>query len=217
LLVKDYYTILGVAPQASIADIKKAYRRLALQYHPDTNQNDPYALAQFTEIKEAWEVLGSPSKRQTYHEERWYLRSQGGRFAQNQALTPVTVLKQLLRLENDILSQDGFRMDGQAMTEKAMEIISKPVTEKLAAFDDPYLEQEIVKTGMRIAGMLSYKHSHVLWQRLQVLAAAETSLQIRIEKEINRQKRQAWLQRWQWAAVVVIAIGICLFIKLVAG
>ena len=64
--IKDYYKILELEPSASLQDIKKAYRRLAQQFHPDKNQNDQYALIHFTEIKEAFEVLTNPSRKNNY-------------------------------------------------------------------------------------------------------------------------------------------------------
>jgi molecular chaperone DnaJ len=63
---KDYYEILGVPRDASLEDIKKAYRRLAKQYHPDINKNDPQANEKFKEINEAYEVLSDPQKRAQY-------------------------------------------------------------------------------------------------------------------------------------------------------
>ena len=62
----DYYKILGVNKDASQDDIKKAYKKLARQYHPDLNPNDPDAHRKFQEINEANEVLSDPEKRKKY-------------------------------------------------------------------------------------------------------------------------------------------------------
>lgn len=63
---KDYYEILGVPREASLDQIKKAYRKLARKYHPDTAGNNPQAVEKFKEIQEAYEVLSDTQKRQSY-------------------------------------------------------------------------------------------------------------------------------------------------------
>ncbi len=63
---QDYYELLGVSKDASSADIKKAYRRLAMKYHPDRNPGNANAERQFKEAKEAYEVLSNQEKRAAY-------------------------------------------------------------------------------------------------------------------------------------------------------
>src|SRR2546423_1730641 len=62
----DYYKILGVAKNASEEEIKKAYRKLARQYHPDRNQGDKRAEERFKEVSQAHDVLSDPDKRKAY-------------------------------------------------------------------------------------------------------------------------------------------------------
>ena len=64
--MKDYYQILGVSKNASINDIKKAYRKLARKYHPDLNPGDKAAEQKFKEMNEAHETLKDPEKRKQY-------------------------------------------------------------------------------------------------------------------------------------------------------
>ena len=63
---RDYYEVLGVGKDANEADIKKAYRRLAMKLHPDRNAGDTKTESEFTDVKEAYEVLSDQQKRATY-------------------------------------------------------------------------------------------------------------------------------------------------------
>jgi molecular chaperone DnaJ len=63
---RDYYEVLGVSRDAAEADVKKAYRRLAMKHHPDRNPDKPEAEGHFKEVQEAYEVLSDQEKRATY-------------------------------------------------------------------------------------------------------------------------------------------------------
>ncbi|MGB6037745.1 MAG: J domain-containing protein [Cryomorphaceae bacterium] len=87
---KDYYKVLGVDKKSSQAEIKKKFRKLAIQYHPDKNPDDAKAENKFKEVNEAYEVLGDADKRKKYDElgSNWkhydqYKNAQQGRRAGN--------------------------------------------------------------------------------------------------------------------------------------
>ena len=82
---KDYYKILGVPRGASAEEIRSAYRKLAMQYHPDKNPGDKQAEERFKEINEAYQVLGDDKKRSHYDRlgdsySRWQTSGQPGNF-----------------------------------------------------------------------------------------------------------------------------------------
>ena len=63
---RDYYEVLGVARNASDADIKSAYRKLAKKLHPDANKHDPKAAARFAELNAAYEIIGDSDRRKAF-------------------------------------------------------------------------------------------------------------------------------------------------------
>src|SRR4029078_733708 len=63
---RDYYEVLGVARGALEDEIKRAYRKLAVKFHPDKNPDDPHAEEKFKELGEAYDVLMDPDKRAAY-------------------------------------------------------------------------------------------------------------------------------------------------------
>jgi len=84
---KDYYNILGVKRDASEQEIKRAYRKLARQHHPDVNPNDSSAEARFKEINEAYEVLSDKEKRKKYDQfgDQWQYAEQFAKAGRQQA------------------------------------------------------------------------------------------------------------------------------------
>ena len=82
---KDYYQLLGVPRNASASDIKGAYRKLAMQYHPDRNPGDKQAEERFKEMNEAYQVLSDPQKRTRYDQlgadySKWQQQGTPGNF-----------------------------------------------------------------------------------------------------------------------------------------
>ncbi|MGH7545147.1 MAG: DnaJ domain-containing protein, partial [Gemmatimonadota bacterium] len=76
---RDYYSILGVSETASDDEIKKAYRKLAKQHHPDANPDDAQATDRFKEISEAYHTLADPKRRREYDQMRRFGGGFGGR------------------------------------------------------------------------------------------------------------------------------------------
>ena len=197
--LKDYYLLLGLEPSATLPEIKKAYRRLAFQYHPDKNQNDPYAAAQFTAIKEAYEVLTNPAKKEYYLQQRWYEQSIGKRKKQD-VITPVTILMQALELEKYVSALDVFRMDKEGLKEYILGLMPDSTIEQLKNFNDPETNQQIIITFIKAMNALPQAFNGTIITQLEKLSAGDeiagALLTAFTEKTAKKSRREKYSIRW---------------------
>jgi hypothetical protein len=213
--LKDHYHILQLEPSATLAEIKKAYRRLAQVYHPDKNNQDPYAAAQFAAIKEAYEVLTNPSRKAQYLQQRWYNQTTGTKRTAA-VITPVSVLKQSLELDKYVSTLDVHRMDKQGLYDYISRILSDEVIAALARFDEPAIKKEIVGLLLRSSHVLSYEHVIALSARFKK-TTKDPVLLASIDQNIEQlRQRGRWEKYMPWLAIS-IAIVICLLIFLLSN
>jgi curved DNA-binding protein CbpA len=210
--VKDYYTILGLQPSATLPEIKKAYHRLALQYHPDKNNNDPYAAVQFTEIKEAYEVLTNPAKKEYYLQQRWYNRSMGKKMAGKEPVSPPTLLKQCLELNKYVASLDTYRMDKEGLAQYIGHILSDSNIEQLQSFNEPDVNRQIIITVVQTITPLRLSQIRPVTLQLFKLAGADTESKNLVAAVLEKHRKKEKLEKYQPFIIVLVTVIICLVI-----
>jgi molecular chaperone DnaJ len=204
--LKDYYTILELPPSASVDEIKRAYRRLAHIYHPDKKGNDPYAAAQFTEIKEAYETLTHPVKRDQYLQQRWYAQSIGKRRKQ-EVITPVSILKQLLELDRYTSRLDVHRMDKEGLYHYMISLLSNENIQKINSFHEESVNKEITETALKTGNHLTLNNAKDIAERLKRLAVGNAALNDSIDLFIYRAATNAWWEKRRvWIIAIIVAI-----------
>jgi len=212
-MLKDYYNILQIPPHATLQEIKQAYRRLAMLYHPDKTRNDPYAGAKYDQIREAYEVLSSPRKKEAYLEERWYDQSIG-RKRKVDAITPVSVLKLSLELEKYVSTLDVHRMNKEGLYDHINELLSNDTIEQLHHYNETAITQQIINTILMAMKPLPLNFAITLSTKLEKLANHdETSLQ-RIKSSLRQHEKSFLWKKYQVFLIIVITVLICLLIFL---
>jgi molecular chaperone DnaJ len=209
-MLKDYYQILQIEPHSTLLEIKQAFRRLALIYHPDKNPNDKYAEVQFNEIKEAYEVLTNPVRKENYLQQRWYNQSIGKRRTA-EMITPVSILKLVLELEQYVSRLDVHRMNKEGLSAYIEELLSTDTVKSLRHFNEPEINRQIITSTLSAMRPLNIKFIGKLTGRLESLADDETSL-LRIKSFLSNRKKVFFWERYKVAVIIFFTIFICLLI-----
>ena len=209
-MLKDYYQILQIQPHSTLAEIKQAFRRLALIYHPDKNPNDKYAEIQFNEIKEAYEVLTNPVKKENYLQQRWYNQSIGKRRTAK-TITPVSILKIVLELEQYVSRLDVHRMNREGLSGYIDELLSTGTIENLKQFNEPEINKQIITSTLSAMQPLSMRFLGKLPERLGTLADDETSM-LQIKNFLKNRKRAFLWEQYKVALIILFTIFICMII-----
>jgi curved DNA-binding protein CbpA len=209
--MKDYYQILSVPVSATTAEIKKAYRKLAHEFHPDKNGQDPYASARFAEIKEAYEVLTNPARKEYYLEQRWYEQSLGRKKA-DPIITPDAVLKQALEFDRHISRLDIHRMNKEGLYNYLnKELIPENVIEKLNDFGDLEINGEIIRLLLKNIHILpAYKI--VAFENLLNTIHSGENIPSLIHKSVRRAQQDHLLEKYKPLLIGLLVAAIILTI-----
>jgi hypothetical protein len=207
--VKDYYKMLEVAPGATEYDIKKSFRRLALRYHPDTNQGNAYSAAWFRELQEAYDTLTDPAKKEYYLQQRWLAQSQGKRLQEPAPLTPDALLAEVQQLQQQVQQLDHFRMDHQQLLQQLLQPLSHEKLSMMDSFGDAKVAAACLQPLLEAAQLLPYPLARQLYPGLQRLALGQQSLLQQLQLQHRRQQRQYWWSRHQWWVMLLATILLC--------
>ncbi len=206
--LKDHYKTLELEPTANLLEIKKAYRKLAQKYHPDKNNNDPYSIAYFNEIKEAYETLSNPAKKDNYLQQRWYNRATGKKDTQ-QVITPFNILKQALEFEKYTATLDVFRMNSESLYECMDELLNDETITKLLAFNETDINRQILLTLLKPVRLLKTENAVLFTRKLSKLSAVNYPEQVLIERTLLQIRQKEKWEKNKWIVVLLITAAIC--------
>ncbi len=207
--VKDYYKILEVKPGASLAEIKKSFRRLALRHHPDTNQGNKFSEAWFRELQEAYNVLTDPAKKDAYHQERWLQQTMGKSMENTKPLTPQTILQEAQEMLRTVSDLDHFRMDHRALANNIADVLNDDKLGALAAFAEQATNRKIAEMLIKAAAPLHYKYLSPLFKRLKSLCAHDAAMMEQIKLSERNKRREFWWTRNQWWVFLLATALLC--------
>ncbi len=213
VVLKDYYSILNIPVTATPNEIKQAYRKLVMIYHPDKNNNEPYSLQKFNEIKEAYEVLTNPRKKELYLQERW-LSKASGKMKVDGLITPPNILLKSLELNKQIAFMDIYRMDHENIANRINQLINEDVIERLHQCNEPDINETIIDCLLAAAKPISYQFSKTITQRLIQLAGSNAKKIQQIQSALDQKKKTERAAKYKLLFIFLLVLLICLLIFL---
>jgi molecular chaperone DnaJ len=207
--LKDYYKILKVAPTASSDEIKKSFRKMALELHPDKTHGDKYKEALFREIQEAYETLSDPRSRDEYNHKRWATRNFGRSYAE-EALTPDAILAETKKLAAYVNSMNAFQLDHDALSYHLRQILSERNIAILHQFNQQSANNQIVDTMLGILNLLPYRYIEPICLLLSRLSVNDNEKIGQIHQYAGFRKTRNYWDRYKGLIALLITVIICL-------
>lgn len=205
---KDYYKILNVPPTAGTDEIRKAFRNLALKYHPDRNNGDRYKEAMFREVQEAYETLSDKKSREEYNYKRWFTRSLGKQFRE-QAITPLQIQAEAGKLANYVASINNLQVDYDILSNRIRSVLSTQNIDILLQFNEVVINEKIIGLLLRSCDPLPARYVEPICLLMAKIAGTNNSLLSEIrDYSQERFSREYWQKRKGWL-VLLCTILIC--------
>lgn len=212
--VKDYYKLLKIAHSADLNTIKKAYRQLAMKYHPDKHGNDQSTHFYFQEIQEAYEVLSNSEKRENYHYQIWLEKAQGHEL--DTALSADQIIQLFIHTERTIHETDSFRRNNEQLTEILINLYSNTRLELIAETNDNSLETTTLHMAMQSASSLSSDAQFKLIHQLNPILKKHPKMHETWMEQVNTRIRKEKIEKLKVPIIILTTILLCLAILLLS-
>lgn len=207
---KDYYKILDITPAASVADVKKSFRRLALLYHPDKNFGSTLHEAKFKEIKEAYEVLSNSTRRMEYNRQQ-YNRQPERKSAYRQPVAE-TILNQIIELRKKTGILDPNRMNKIALYKRIQELLAIQNILILKQRNDAAINKRVINEIIFCSQFLPFAYVEKICLHLSELAGTDNETYEKIYDFLKEARLRGWWDKYKFVAAVVVALALCILI-----
>jgi DnaJ-domain-containing protein 1 len=209
---KDYYAILGVTPLATPEELRRSYRRLAMEWHPDRKGGDPGAALRFHELREAYQTLSDPVRKDAWLQERWYLRSMGVRTEQKSADRPVELLKACISYEQELAMTDPHRINAGNILARLRNMMTRDAMEMLLQEKDPEIRIEVCRRLLRCGRHFEPTAARELVRLLEPLTATDMRLSEEAARYLARRRRAHAMERVRIPLLLLATAIACLLI-----
>jgi len=211
-MLKDHYRTLGINPGATTEEVRKSYRRLAMAYHPDRHAEDHASAAHFREIKEAYETLTDPVKKEAYLQMRWLAKSMGQDAGRSEPLTGFSILRDAISLERLAASLDPYRNGDAELMLHLRCILSDEAVGILQKEEDPAIVTGIAENLLKCGRILRLPEARELCDMLNRFLPRDHPTRSDMSRYLSARESQAAWERWKIPVFLTATLLICILI-----
>lgn len=223
----DFYKLLGVLPNATTDEIKKAYRQLALKYHPDRNPGDTNSEAFFKRVTVAYEVLSDPEKRENYNWE-FNRKAQNNNTSTSNSkayesqksplVTPADFLQIFKQINSKIKNWHKDLVNQPLLFNNINELLSERNILYLLSYGDVNVNNKIIDEVLRSCKVLTFPYIEKLCIKLARLAGSDNERIKAIHSFNKKEKLKSYWSRYKGlVGVAAIFIIITVWVNLDSG
>ena len=221
---RDYYMVLNVKPEATAAEIKTAYRKLALQYHPDRNAGNFQTESLFKEINEAYGVLSNEQKRDDYNHLREANRTRVNTTSQSShtntqntqrqrpPVTGKTILFHCTHLRDVVEKSNPFAINSDSLFAKIENILSDFHLQILLTENKRVIISQVIYELLVCCRPLPQNYYNAVTPRLYQLAGTDAIMKNAIQQAIKQKRQDFFWHKYKFWWVLIVTLIICLLI-----
>lgn len=205
---KNHYRTLGIPPNASLEAVKKEFRKLAMQYHPDMHAGNEFAASHFRELQEAYEILSHPTRRAKYQYE-WKLHFPDSNIHLTWTQTPETILNDTVHLNKQLAAMDMFRMNKELIYGRIQHLLSESNMNLLQHHANEAINQKLVLHLLTASATLPFKYFDFIQPKLKTLSGTNAYLLSEIERFTKNSRYKNYWEKYYPLLVLLITVVIC--------
>ena len=208
MALKDYYHLLHVPAGATVLEIKKAFRKLAMEYHPDKHENNKEYTSLFREIQEAYAVLSDPQKREVYHYQRWLEKSMGHEL--DTALDADQILLLFIKTEQYLATVDWYRSGNDALLTPLLELFSESRIATIKRGGNDKVGRTVLEVALRCSSRLSSRGIAAIMDQLKDLLDRYPEEETLWQTFIEKTKRKERIAVAKVPLIILVTLALCL-------
>lgn len=210
--VKDYYATLRIPQGADATSIKKAFRTLAMEYHPDKRGENAENVHYFREIQEAYGVLSDPQLREEYLYQRWLEKSIGHQL--DTFVQPAQILQLFIKAEQYTATTDGFRTDKTVLFNHVFKLFSHARLEAIINENNPVMEATTLQMAMRMSAHMNLEGCLFMADHFKKMMKKHPQEAKDWEKLLRKKKQEQRIEQLKVPLVLALTLLICFLIFL---